>query len=50
MGAQSWLGPGVDPSGDLVAIQQESYRDGVLEIRLPKRPEATDRIISVETV
>lgn len=25
-----------------------SYRDGVLEIRLPKRPEATPRIISVE--
>lgn len=26
-----------------------TYRSGVLEIRLPKRPEATARIISVET-
>jgi HSP20 family protein len=27
-----------------------SYRDGVLEIRLSKRPEATPRVISVEAV
>jgi HSP20 family protein len=27
-----------------------AYRNGVLEIKLPKRPEATPRIISVETV
>lgn len=27
-----------------------TYRHGVLEIRLPKRPEATHRIISVETI
>ena len=27
-----------------------SYRDGILEIRLPKRPEATPRVISVEAV
>jgi len=33
----------VDPDGVRV-----SYRDGVLEIRLLKRPEATPRIISVE--
>ncbi len=26
-----------------------AYRNGVLEVRLPKRPEATPRIISVET-
>ena len=26
-----------------------TYRDGVLEIRLPKRPEATPRIISVDS-
>jgi HSP20 family protein len=25
-----------------------SYRDGILELRLPKRPEATSRVISVE--
>ena len=28
---------------------QAGYRNGVLELRLPKRPEATPRIISVET-
>ena len=33
----------VDPEG-----VRASYRDGVLEIRLPKRPEATPRVISVE--
>jgi len=27
-----------------------AYRNGVLQIKLPKRPEATPRIISVETV
>jgi HSP20 family protein len=26
-----------------------TYRDGILEIRLPKRPEATARIISVDS-
>lgn len=35
------------------AVDTESvraaYRNGVLEVRLPKRPEATPRIISVET-
>ncbi|MBI4572968.1 MAG: Hsp20/alpha crystallin family protein [candidate division NC10 bacterium] len=35
----------VDPEG-----VRASYRDGVLEIRLPKRPEATPRVISVEAV
>ncbi len=33
----------VDPDG-----VRASYRDGILEIRLLKRPEATPRIISVE--
>ncbi|MEK7221073.1 MAG: hypothetical protein AAB253_07735, partial [candidate division NC10 bacterium] len=30
------------------AFRQDQYRDGILEIRLLKRPEATPRIISVE--
>ncbi len=34
----------VDPEG-----VRASYRNGVLEVRLPKRPEATPRIISVES-
>ena len=38
------LPPIVDAEGVRAA-----YRGGVLEVRLPKRPEATPRIISVET-
>ncbi len=39
------LPPIVDAEG-----VRATYRSGVLEIRLPKRPEATPRIISVEAV
>jgi HSP20 family protein len=38
------LPAGVDAEGI-----RATYRDGVLEIRIPKRPEATPRIIAVES-
>lgn len=52
MGVHPWPGPGWDPLGDLAVIKADrvraTYRNGVLDIRLPTRVESQPRRVPIE--